>query len=253
MPLQIFAHRGHHTDHPENTVGAFDAATAIGAHGIELDLHLSRDGRPVVLHDAAVDRTTDGSGAVADMTLAEIGALRSSDQNVQGEKVPTFAETIECLRGRARMLVEFKGGGLAEQAVRQIEAAGVEGQCTLSSFDEDSLLEGRRLNPSIETAYFLVEPKEFDAAEAYRIGLVQEVVPAGTQLDRAIEIAEVICTNAPLAVQATKESSARYVREGEEACVAALGPTQARLASTADAAEGVAAFRERRTGNFTGT
>ena len=101
--------------------------------------------------------------------------------------------------------------------------------------------------------YHLLTSDEFDAAEAYRIGLVQEVVPAGTQLDRAIEIAEVICTNAPLAVQATKESSARYVREGEEACVAALGPTQARLASSADAAEGVAAFRERRAGSFTGS
>ncbi len=101
--------------------------------------------------------------------------------------------------------------------------------------------------------YHLLTSDEFDAAEAYRIGLVQEVVPAGTQLDRAIEIAEVICTNAPLAVQATKASSARYVREGEEACIAALGPTQARLASSADAAEGVAAFRERRAGNFTGT
>jgi enoyl-CoA hydratase/carnithine racemase len=59
--------------------------------------------------------------------------------------------------------------------------------------------------------------------------------------------------NAPLAVQATKASSARYVRDGEEACVAALGPTQAELASSTDAAEGLAAFRERRAGNFTGS
>ncbi|MBI00110.1 MAG: enoyl-CoA hydratase [Acidimicrobiaceae bacterium] len=100
--------------------------------------------------------------------------------------------------------------------------------------------------------YHLLTSDEFDASEARRIGLVQEVVPAGTQLERAIEIAEVICTNAPLAVQATKESSARYIRDGEEACIAALGPTQTRLASTADASEGVAAFRERRAGNFIG-
>ena len=100
--------------------------------------------------------------------------------------------------------------------------------------------------------YHLLTSDEFAANEARRIGLVQEVVPAGTQLERAIEIAEVICTNAPLAVQATKESSARYVREGEEACIAALGPTQRRLAATADATEGVDAFRERRAGNFIG-
>ena len=166
--LRIGAHRGAMCHAPENTLAAFDKAAAMGAYRVEFDLRRSRDGHLVVIHDETVDRTTDGSGAVAEMTLAEIGALRSSDKNVQGEKVPTFAETIECLRDRARMLVEFKGEGLAEQAVRQIEAAGVESQCTLSSFDEESLLEARRLNPSIETAYFLVEPKEFDAAEIRR-------------------------------------------------------------------------------------
>lgn len=100
--------------------------------------------------------------------------------------------------------------------------------------------------------YHLLTSDEFDAAEAYRIGLVQEVVPTGSQLDRALEIAEVICSNAPLAVQATKASSARYIREGEEACIEALSSTQAELASTDDAAEGVVAFRERRPGNFSG-
>ena len=173
--LRIGAHRGAMCHAPENTLAAFDKAVEMGAYRVEFDLRRSRDGHLVVIHDATVDRTTDGQGAVGDMTLEEIRALRSHDKNVQGEKVPTFAETIECLRGRARLLVEFKDGGLAEQAVRQIEAAGVEGQCTLSSFDEDSLLEARRLNPAVETAYFLVEPKEFDAAavrERFGAGLL---------------------------------------------------------------------------------
>ena len=100
--------------------------------------------------------------------------------------------------------------------------------------------------------YHLLTSDEFDAAEAHRIGLVQEVVPAGTQLDRAIELARVICEGAPLAVQATKASSARYLRDGEDACIAALAGTQAELAATDDAEEGVAAFRERRKGNFAG-
>ena len=100
--------------------------------------------------------------------------------------------------------------------------------------------------------YHLLTSDEFDAAEAYRIGLVQEVVPAGTQLDRAIELAQVICEGAPLAVQATKASSARYLRDGEDACIAALAGTQAELAATDDAEEGVAAFKERRKGDFAG-
>jgi enoyl-CoA hydratase/carnithine racemase len=100
--------------------------------------------------------------------------------------------------------------------------------------------------------YHLLTSDEFDADEAHRIGLVQEVVPTGTELDRAIELAEVICLGAPLAVQATKASSLRYVQEGEAACIAALGPVQSELAATADAAEGLAAFRERRDPVFGG-
>ena len=100
--------------------------------------------------------------------------------------------------------------------------------------------------------YHLLTSDEFDAAEAYRIGLVQEVVPAGTQLDRAVELAERIATQAPLAVQATKASARRYLNEGVDACIASLGPVQARLLSTEDAHEGVQSFVERRLARFTG-
>jgi enoyl-CoA hydratase len=100
--------------------------------------------------------------------------------------------------------------------------------------------------------YHLLTSDEFDASEAYRIGLVQEVVPAGTQLARAIEIAERICKQAPLAVQATKASARRWLDDGVDACVAALGPVQAELMTTDDATEGVASFVDRREANFVG-
>jgi enoyl-CoA hydratase/carnithine racemase len=100
--------------------------------------------------------------------------------------------------------------------------------------------------------YHLLTADEFDAAEAYRIGIVQEVVPAGTQLDRAIEIAEQIAELAPLAVQETKASSRRYIVEGFDAAVAAFGPTQKRLLESEDAKEGVQSFIERRTAVFKG-
>ncbi len=100
--------------------------------------------------------------------------------------------------------------------------------------------------------YHLLTADEFDAAEAYRIGLAQEVVPAGTQLERAIEIAEKIAALAPLAVQATKASSRRYIVEGFDAAVAALGPTQKELLASEDAEEGVQSFKERRSAVFKG-
>ena len=100
--------------------------------------------------------------------------------------------------------------------------------------------------------YHLLTSDEFDATEAHRIGLVQEVVPAGTELDRAIELAEVICQGAPRAVQATKASSRRYLLEGHDAARAAFAPTQAELATTEDYREGVQSFVERRPARFTG-
>ena len=100
--------------------------------------------------------------------------------------------------------------------------------------------------------YHLLTCDEFNAEEAHRIGLVQEVVPTGTELSRATAIAERICEMAPLAVQETKASSRRWLDEGFQACVDALGSTQARLMSTEDAKEGVASFEERRSAVFKG-
>ncbi len=100
--------------------------------------------------------------------------------------------------------------------------------------------------------YHLLTCDEFDAEEARRIGLVQEVVPRGRELDRALELAERICRMAPLAIQATKASARRYLEEGMAACIAALGPTQAELVRTEDAREGVASFVERREPRFQG-
>jgi len=100
--------------------------------------------------------------------------------------------------------------------------------------------------------YHLLTSDEFDAAEAFRIGLVQEVVPSGNELDRAIEVADQIAKCAPLAVQETKASSRRFIVDGFDAAVAELDRTQAMLAATDDAEEGVKSFVERRPAEFKG-
>lgn len=100
--------------------------------------------------------------------------------------------------------------------------------------------------------YHLLTSDEFDAQEAYRIGFVQEVVQVGKQLERALEIAEGIAAQAPLAVQATKASSRRFIEEGFAEAVRELGPTQQRLMASEDANEGVQSFIERRKAVFKG-
>jgi glycerophosphoryl diester phosphodiesterase len=77
----------------------------MGATMLELDVHLSLDGQPVVIHDADVSRTTDGTGRVCDLTLDEIKRFDAS----LGERVPTLREVVELARGRALLYVELKG------------------------------------------------------------------------------------------------------------------------------------------------
>lgn len=100
--------------------------------------------------------------------------------------------------------------------------------------------------------YHLMLCDEFGAAEAWRIGLVQEVVPAGTQVERAMEIARAINANAPLGVQVTKEAGRKFIEASERAAVEAIPGIRAKVMGTADAAEGIRSFVERRAAVFQG-
>ena len=157
--ILIGAHRGAMGYEPENTLAAFETAIRMGTYRIELDVHRSADGHVVVMHDATVDRTTDGAGPIAEKTLAELKALTVGGK----ERVPTLAETLELVRGRCKLLVEIKPAGITDDVVRVIHEAGMAADCTLSSFDEPSLLRARELG--LETAYFQIRPQPFDARE----------------------------------------------------------------------------------------
>jgi enoyl-CoA hydratase/carnithine racemase len=100
--------------------------------------------------------------------------------------------------------------------------------------------------------YHLLLCDEFGAEEAYRIGLVQEVTPAGRQVERAMEIARVIAANAPLGVQITKEAGRRFIEAGERAAVDVIPEIRQRVMGSADAAEGIRSFVERRAAVFQG-
>jgi enoyl-CoA hydratase/carnithine racemase len=100
--------------------------------------------------------------------------------------------------------------------------------------------------------YHLFLCDEFSATEAYRIGLVQEVVPAGQQVERAMELARIIARNAPLGIQVTKQAGRKFIEQGEQAAIAAVPEIRERVLNTADAAEGIKSFVERRAAVFQG-
>ncbi len=89
-----FGHRGASVRYPENTLASFRAAVEAGAGGLELDVRLTRDGHPVVMHDATVDRTTDGFGAVSGMTLAQVRRLDAGGAGRPDERVPSLREVL---------------------------------------------------------------------------------------------------------------------------------------------------------------
>lgn len=96
--IRLCGHRGHSLDAPENTLSAFRAAHAHGASSLEIDTVLTADNQIVVLHDLLVDRTTDGTGAVKDMSAAQIAALDAGswlDRRFAGERVPTLRDVLD--------------------------------------------------------------------------------------------------------------------------------------------------------------
>ena len=102
--IYVAAHRGWCSQYPENTMTAFRKAMELGVDQIETDIRMSRDGELVLIHDSTVDRTTNGSGAVCDMTLQELRALDAGN----GEKVPTLRELMEEVKDHPTITLDLE-------------------------------------------------------------------------------------------------------------------------------------------------
>lgn len=158
VPLTI-AHRGAPAEAPENTIPAFEAALASGAEVLELDLRMTADEQVVVFHDELLDRTTDGSGPIADRTLAELRVLDAGSwygSAWRGTSIPTFDEVLPLLqRSDVRALIELKGLWTVD-ALRPIIAGiyrhGVQDRVVLASFELPTLIELWREAPSLPRA-----------------------------------------------------------------------------------------------------
>ncbi|TDC25032.1 glycerophosphodiester phosphodiesterase [Streptomyces sp. 8K308] len=143
MPLQTIGHRGLMGAEPENTLRSFRRADRMALDAIELDLHLSKDGELVVIHDATVDRTTDGTGQVRDLTLAE---LRGLDAGL-GERIPLFTEVLDAVA--APIQAEIKDQAAARALAEVIERRGLAERVTVISFHDAALRETRKLLPEV--------------------------------------------------------------------------------------------------------
>lgn len=162
----IFAHRGSKGTHPENTLEAFAEAIRIGVEGIELDVHLTKDGELAVIHDETVDRTTNGTGYVRDMTMAELKNLDAGSW-FSGEfcqsVIPTLAEVLSLLKDTDILLnVEIKSDiipyeGIEEKVLQALERYSYKNKAIISSFNHYSVKKVHDLDPEIETAILFME------------------------------------------------------------------------------------------------
>jgi glycerophosphoryl diester phosphodiesterase len=193
--VQVIAHRGGAGLRPENTLAAFQHAAQIGADILEMDLRAAADGAIVVIHDATVERTTDGSGAVASMKLAELKRLDagyrwSSDGGAsfpyrgRGVRIPALEEVFRLLPG-SRMVLEMKQ--FEPPAVAAlcdlIRRNGMQHKVLVASFADDAQRAFRRACPEVATSMASLEARLFIVL----FGLYTPSVPALQAPDRLRE------------------------------------------------------------------
>ncbi|AQQ55180.1 hypothetical protein B0X71_16645 [Planococcus lenghuensis] len=152
------AHRGWSGIAPENTLSSIKLALEEPKiHAIEIDIQLTKDGVPIVFHDKILDRTTNGTGALKNKTLAELKALDAGswfDEQFAGEEIPTLEEVLQLVNGQKPLYIELKQVGdlylgLELKTIELIRRYGLEDQCSLISFDHKSLQTCMKIAPEI--------------------------------------------------------------------------------------------------------
>lgn len=158
---EIFAHRGASGYAPENTLEAFRLAMEQGADGMELDVHLTKDGEVVVIHDETLDRTSNGHGNVRDYTLEELKkfSFHNHMEKYQGVQIPTLKEALNLVKNsRIKVNIELKTGiywyeGIEEKTMDIVKTIGMEDRVIYSSFNHYSIQKVLEQNSDAETAY----------------------------------------------------------------------------------------------------
>ncbi|MDO4469121.1 MAG: glycerophosphodiester phosphodiesterase [Bacillota bacterium] len=158
---EIFAHRGASGYAPENTLEAFRLAMEQGADGIELDVHLTKDGEVVVIHDETIDRTGNGHGKVRDYTLEELKKISFHNhmEKYQGVQIPTLKEVLDLVKNSSmKVNIELKTGiywyeGIEEKTMEIVKSRKMEDRVIYSSFNHYSIQKILEQDIHAETAY----------------------------------------------------------------------------------------------------
>lgn len=171
----IFAHRGACAHAPENTLASFRLACQVGAPAIELDAKLSADGQVVVIHDPTVDRTTDGHGKVAEMTLAqlkELNAAHKFNDRYSGEPIPTLEEVFEEFGSQLYINVELTNytsprDQLVEKVAALVKRFNLVDRVIFSSFHPMNLRQIRQLLPDAQVGILALEGEKGKMARGW--------------------------------------------------------------------------------------
>ena len=152
----VVAHRGASGLAPENTMLAHHVAYEVGAHMVEIDVQETADGKLVCMHDYDVDRTTNGSGAVAELTYRELRELDAG----KGQKIPSLEEVLDFIHGKMKINIELKVLEIENDVLSMVKARSMFPDVTISSFLHGTLVAIRNLDSSIYTAVLVEKHRE---------------------------------------------------------------------------------------------
>ena len=173
----IIGHRGYHAKYPENTIASFQAAIAAESSMIELDVMLSADRRMVVIHDATLERTTNGQGSVTDFTLAELKQLDAGswfDSQYANQTIPELSEVLDLASGRSYVNIEIKSiayepnhpaDAIEKQVVDLLRHKNLLEACMISSFDVNILEQIAFMKTPPAIAFISKEPATRDTVQ----------------------------------------------------------------------------------------
>ena len=175
-------HRGAKAYEPENTLRSFARALEIGVNAVELDVRKTKDNQLIVMHDAEVNKTTNGKGLVKELTLNEIKGFSAE----KGEKIPTLKEALDFLDKKVKIIIELKEEGSEKPVLELVHEKGLQKNVILASFVEDVLRRVRELDSNIETGLIYAKHKNplkaaLELKAQYLVGLYRFVHTANVQ------------------------------------------------------------------------